>query len=83
MNMFYILLPPSQPSPKGEGAKHPFPLGGNKKEGFNSKDQCFYVTEILKYNIAIGTGATELVQVLLLIVGVNKRIQVKLSKQVH
>jgi hypothetical protein len=52
--MFYNILPPSQPSPRGEGAKHPFPLGGNKKGGFKSKDQCFYVTEILKYNIAIG-----------------------------
>jgi hypothetical protein len=32
-NSFYILfLPPSQPSPKEEGAKH-FPLGGNKKGG--------------------------------------------------
>ena len=54
MNMFYIILPPSQPSPKGEGAKYPFPLGGNKKGGFKSKDQCFYVTEILKYNMVIG-----------------------------
>ncbi len=35
MNILYFLLPPSQPSPKGEGAKYPFPLGGNKKGGFN------------------------------------------------
>jgi hypothetical protein len=53
MNMFYILLPPSQPSPKGEGAKNP-PARRDKKGGFKSKDQCFYVTEILKYYIAIG-----------------------------
>jgi hypothetical protein len=47
MNMFYIILPP---------AKYPFPLVGNKKGGFKSKYQCLYVTEILKYNIAIGTA---------------------------
>jgi very-short-patch-repair endonuclease len=32
INTYLIQLPPSQPSPKGEGVHH-FPLGGNKKGG--------------------------------------------------
>ena len=40
--MFLIIPPPSQPSPKGEGAKNPFPLGGNKKGGINIKEMIIY-----------------------------------------
>jgi hypothetical protein len=47
--MFLIIPPPSQPSPKGEGAKSPFPLGGNKKGGFNIKELiiCYHNSEVL------------------------------------
>ncbi len=47
--MFLIILPPSQPSPKGEGAKNPFPPGGNKKGGFNIKEFiiCYHNSEVL------------------------------------
>jgi hypothetical protein len=41
MNMFYIILPPSQPSPRGEGAKHPFPLGEIRKGVLNQKINVF------------------------------------------
>jgi hypothetical protein len=38
-----LLLPPTQPSPTGEGVKiNHFPLGGNRKGGFFLK---------IKYNI--------------------------------
>jgi hypothetical protein len=41
MNMFYILLPPSQPSPKGEGAKILSPLGEIRKGVLNQKISVF------------------------------------------
>ena len=51
MSMFCNHLPPSQ-SRRTRREVNPFPLGGNKKGGFKSKNQCFYVTEILKHYMA-------------------------------
>jgi hypothetical protein len=46
--IFARILPPSQPSPRGEGAKNLSPLGENERGLKSIRNTKRFVTEILK-----------------------------------
>ena len=50
--IFVRILPPSRPSPRGEGAKNLSPLGENERGLKSIGNTNIFVTEILKYNTA-------------------------------